>query len=447
MSLHNLKGFCVFNDLADNNDDKTAAIGELSATARTFSRNIQTFSGSSNSYSDLLLEVFSYRDDNGDLNGSPVPANVVDDILPILDWINTGSRDGTIGMDVVTFNNQITAQFGSAEKTLTASQMFSANIGGTDIVVPVKLTVTDTSALDYSLNIWFVNTRFELEYGEYTYRHLMPTDPIDILTSTEAEVTAAIGDWDTAAYNAKIDALAEGKPFTKVVVTKLVWHQLDDNRITRDIEFSTLVWGAAGDNIEFIRADLIREILKKSVNPESDWVIILPDLFIQDEFTIVPRWDKIAIQPVQTMAALYSPIATYGEMSDAFKYMPTYSEAHVTANLQSLPFLWQSVCCFISGGTRNSIKGSKFTDTYGDFILASPGSFDSDRMSDATRQVVALLSTMIPEAEKFTDDGSYTPPQDIGTVIRNELIYLQGVVDGSTLLVLTKHSYDSIPTS
>lgn len=444
MSLHNLKGFCVFNDLADNNDDRTAAIGELSAIARTFSRNIQTYSGSSNAYSDFLLEVFSYRNDEDTLVGAPLPTDVVNDLLPILDWVNTGSRDGTIGMDVVTFNNLITAEFGSAEKTLAASQMFTANIGGNDIVVPVKLNITDTSDLDYSLTVWFVNTRFELEYDEYIYRHLLPTDPIDILTGTEKEVSEAIGVWDTATYNAKIAELAAGKPYTRLVVTKLVWHQLDDNRITRDIEFSTLVYGKAGDNVEFIRADLIREILLKSTSPESDWVIILPDLFIQDEFTIVPRWDNFAIAQVQDMAPIYSPIATFVEANTFYQYMPTYSQPHVDANLQTLPMLWQSMGCVVSGGTRNSIKGSKFTDSYGDYILANPGSFDYDRMSDGTRQIVALLSTMVVEADKFTDDGSYTPPEGIGTVIRNELIYLQGVVDGSTLLVLTRHSYESL---
>lgn len=444
MSSHNLKGFCVFNDLANNNDDQTSAIGELSVTSRTFSRNIQTYSGSSNAYSDLLLEVFSYRDDGGSLLGTPLPTDVIGDILPILDWINSGSRDGTIGMDVVTFNNQITAQFGSADKTIAGSQMYSANINGIDIVVPVKLTITDTSVLDYSLTVWFVDTRFRLEYSEYTYRHLLPTDPIDILTGTEAEVSTAIGEWDTADYNAKIAALADGKPYTHLITTKLVWHQLDDNRITRDVEFSTLVYGEAGNNIEFIRADLIREILLKSAASESDWVIILPDLFIRDEFTFVPRWDKEAIAEVQDMQVIYSPIATYGEMSELFKYLPTYSQEHIEANLQVVPFLWQSIHCVVSGGTRNAIKGAKFTQSYGDYILALSGSFDSDRMSDGTRQILALLSTMIPEAQKFTDDGSYVPPAEIGTVIRNDLVYLQGAVDGSTLLVLTEHSYKSL---
>lgn len=440
MSTHNLKGFCVFNDLINNNDNTTSAIGALSSESRTQSRNVQVYSASPTSYSDFALNVFSYKDASGNRLTTPLASTILDSLYPILDWVNEGSRDGTIGTDVVQFNSDINIAFGSDDVTLSASQMFSASINGGTIIVPIKLTIVNT-ALDYTLVVWFVDSRFKLEYDDYEYEIRFPTSTVDILAGSLESVTADIGDWDTETYNQEIAALANGDPYTKVVTTKLEWHQLDDNRLTKVIEFTTIIWGNYGDNIEYIRNNLVDRILELSGRPESDWIVILPDLFIKDEFTIVPRWDKIAIGEVQTMAEIYSPIYTFADLTNYYDKFPTYSTEHVNQYLECVPMLWQSMGCLICGGTRNNILGSLFSETYGDLILARAGSLDYDRMSDDTRELMGVVDVLVVEALNFTGDGNDTLPDGVVTVIRNGLVYLQAVINDVTLLMLTRVSY------
>lgn len=439
--MKNIKGFCEFNDLIKNEFKEVCSIGELSPIGRTFTRHLQTYTAKPG-MNDLAMHIHSYRDEQNSIITSVLNQATLDVVLPIMDWIFVNSRNGVITSDQVVFNQTINGVFGSADLTINAVLMFTDTIDSKTIIVPTFITIAD-AVNDVTTKIWFVNGKFEEEYDEYELVVVPPLEPIDQLTQSISVVKPLIDAITLADYNQKLRLKSEGLPYTSVNTTDLTWHQLSDNTKTIKTTWATLVYGPKGENIEVIRDNLTNYILTNSAHPESDWMIIYPDLFIKDEFTLVPVYDKQVIGAYLELNEIFQPHTQISGLLTAYsKYFADYANAHYTTNACFTPTLWQSIAYLSCGGTRNNIVGPVLTGVFSDYILAQAGSADYDRMSERTRNFVALIERMLVEANRWVFGAVL--PTDMGTITRSGMTYITATVDSITYLVLTRTSFNNV---
>lgn len=439
-----LKGFCTFNDLILNGQKEVSTIGELSPYGKTFTRNIQQFSADPATFSDLALHVLSYRNGNNTIISNAVKNEIVAELYPILDWINTNSRNGTITTDYVQFNTLINSVFGTSSLSIEATAMYDDTLAVGAVVVPRFIEVVNTDpTLDYTLKVWFVDRFFQTEYDEYELVVIPPLTPIDQLTQDYNTVKPLLDAKTIQDYNTAIFQSQDGLPCSIIKSTSLTWHQLDDNSITiPNTIWTTLIYGPRGDNIEIINDNLIDYILNNSSHNQDDWQIIYPDLFIKDEYTIVPIWDNIAIGEHLVLSEIFSPqVRVSTTPAKLLKYFPNYDDTHVLENMVYTPTLWQSLLYASSGGVRNEVKPTVLSELYPDIILAQSGSADYDRMSEKTRTYISNVTNMIIVANEYVNDGSYTLPSEMGTILRAGLTYISMSFDDATYLVLARMSY------
>jgi hypothetical protein len=432
-----LKGFSEFNDLILNGFKEVCPIGELSPTSRTFTRNLQTFSAKTGQ-KDFSLLAHSYRDDKNVIITSAIPVPALDKLNTVLEWIWTNCSTGVITSDQVVFTQELNRLFGSVDFVLKADLMQSEVLGGTTYIVPTYITAVD-SVNDVTSKIWFVNDRFEQEYGEWELVVVSTLEPIDQLTQNQSIVKPLVDALTLASWSQKYYIKSEGLPYTDIVVTPLLWHDLSNNTRTMTTEWATLVYGPQGKNIEVIRDNLTNFILANSAHPEEEWMVIYPDLFIKDEFTIVPMFDKQAIGAVLTLAEIFSPQFKFKDTTTFYKkFFPDYALAHYNDNVSFLPSLWQSIGAMVCGGARNNIVGPNLPGYLTTLILARPGTGDYDRMDEKARNFAALYDRMIVEANRWVYGA--TLPSDMGTITRGAYTYISATMDRVTYMVLTRNS-------
>lgn len=432
-----LKGFSEFNDLILNGFKEVCPIGELSPTSRTFTRNLQTFSAKTGQ-KDFSLLAHSYRDDKNAIITSAIPTAALDKLGPVLDWIWTNSTTGVITSDQVVFTQKINQQFGSVDFVLKADLMQSEVINGKTYIVPTYLSVVD-SVNDITSKIWFVNERFEKEYDEWELVVVPTLEPIDQLTQNQSIVKPLVDALTLADWTQRYTVKSEGLPYTDVVVTPLLWHDLSNNTRTLQTQWATLVYGPQGKNIEVIRDNLTAFMLANSTHPEEDWMVIYPDLFIKDEFTIVPMYDKIAIGKQLTLAEIFSPQTLLKDLGTKYKkFFPDYTVTHYNDNVSQFPCLWQSIAALACGGMRNTIAPTNMPAHLPDYILAKPGTGDYDRMSEGTRSWLSLYERMVVEANRWVYGA--TLPSDMGTITRGGYTYISATLNRVTYMVLTRNS-------
>lgn len=436
--MNKIKGFCEFNDLIKNTFKETCSIGELSPIARTFTRHLQTFTAAAGQ-SDFAMHVHSYRDDQNSIITTEINPAVLAIILPIMDWIFINSRNGVITTDPVIFNQLINEEFGTPDLLINATTMFTDTINSLTLIVPTFVTIEDM-VNQVTTKIWFVNGRFEEEYDDYELVVVPPVEPIDQLTLSISEVAPLIDAVTIAVYNQNIRVKSEGLPYTAIATTDLTWHQLSDNTKTLETTWTTIVYGPKGENIEIIRDNLTNYILANSAHPEEDWMIIYPDLFIKDEFTLVPLYDKVAIGAYLSLEEIFQPhVLLTGLLTAYKKFYPEYPDAHYSANACFTPTLWQSIAYLSCGGQRNNLVGPTLVTVFPDYILAQAGSADFDRMSERTRNFVTLIERMLVEANRWV--YGTVLPTDMGTITRGGLTYITSTIDSITYLVLSRTSF------
>ena len=440
-----LKGFCTFNDLILNGQNEVSPIGELSPYSKTFTRNIQQFSADPASFSDLALHVLSYKNSDNAIITNAVKPKIVEIVLPILNWININSRNGEITTDHVAFNNLIGSEFNGSTLSTTATEMVAENLSIGTTIVPKYIEIESTKkALPFKMKIWFLDSYFQKEYDEYEILVIPPVTPVDLLTDEYGVVNEELSKFTRNDFNNAIYETQNGSPCTIIKTTTLTWHQLTDNTVKiPDTEWTTLIYGPRGNNVEVLNDTLIDYILENSSRAEEDWLVIYPDLFIKDEFTIVPLWNNTAIGEHLTLAEVFSPqIRLDWVKGQVTSFFPNYSEEHKDAYFVYTPSLWQSVGYVSCGGNRNETRPKSLDEFCSDLVLAPPGSVDYDRMSPTTRTYLSTVNQLIKIANEYDNDGSYRLPTDVGTIIRSGLIYISATVDNVTYLVLTRKSFN-----
>lgn len=437
-----IAGFVQWEDLI-NNSTRTAVnlIGELSPTSRTFTRNLREYPNLETSAPDFTIFVHNYLDENNHIINTSVEKDVLSVVFDVVKWMTPKSRNGEITANKTNLLRDITLVFGKRGFEFECGDIIQETFGDITVYCPTWIRFKKGKELDY--RFWFSDEFFQRRVGGYPYFeyvHIPPTTPIDNLTGTVETVKPIIESLTNKVYQDKVnEAIDENGRQTKIHVHSLTWYQLSNNtRRIEDVSWTTIIYGIAGDNIESINASLSKFILDNSTHDEGDWTIIHPDLFIKDEYIIVPFWDRVAIDKSLQGNAIYSSALKAGDLVSKNQYFTNMSSNWIKDHVSAHPSLWQSISFLACGGLRNKIFSPDFDKQYQDYILAKTGTSDFDRMSERTREMKIALETVLPHANKWEE--GYSLPSGVNVMTRGGNTYLSTTVNKITFNVLTRNT-------
>jgi hypothetical protein len=203
----------------------------------------------------------------------------------------------------------------------------------------------------------------------------------------------------------------------------VTYYSTDTTPVTRQIAFSFLIYGEAGNDADKLKLALQNYILDGSQKTQAQWTTILPEVFKITELLVYPQWTSVAIETSALTAGLYSPITSAANtITNITAINPTFTENFVKTNAQYIPCQYKSIGLICIGNTTNTNQQYKVTDFFPDYLNVSTESTDFARMSTSTKAFANALITLAREAENLT--VSSTVGAGVRKVVRDSKVYV-----------------------
>lgn len=410
-----LKGFIGYGALADNHRFDIAPLGELSAYARTFSKDRELYAipTGSNPATTADLTVFSARRDTGVQVGTPLPLSNF--LLQVSTWAYRQALLGTFTNNPESFRQACLTEFNGRIIDLTVGSMV---YNGT-IYLPGVITFAvnieniagawgDAEAYMGSprLKLWFSDERFRKEYDEYEFEFVAPLVPMDQFFQQSAQVNELLSAVTFTDMTERANDKAGTTPYTRLRTEMFHYYDPVDPTYKIPTYWSILIWGAAGDNIDAIKENLIQWILANSTHTREEWAIRFPDIFTSTEFVVAPFWSQYAVENMSVQAGVYSPVVSLSQALAIALSVSTgtgYTPAHIEQSVQVTSIPFKSIALGVIGGPENRQGKNRLTDHYPDYMNVSSTHPDFGRMSLETQGLVLMLEDMLRTAEVMTE--------------------------------------------
>ena len=413
---YSLKGFFGYGILADNNPNTVAPLGELSAYARTFSRDRELYGTGSGTTPETSVDltVFSSRKSSDNSSVKP-PGPISDLLMQVGIWAYTQSIAGAFTNNPETFRQALLAQYDGKITDVTVGAMsFNGNIylptSVTFFINADGLGVTWGSEREFldgpRIKLWFSDDRFRREYDEYHIEFVAPIDNLDQFFLPSGTVRELVAARTLPELAAKVDTITDKRPYTIWRAEIFNYHDpLDDtNQIPTNWNF--VIYSTAGNNIDAIKAGLQEWILAHSTHTREEWAEIFPDIFTATEFIVTPFWSQFAVENMTIQAGVYSPVCDVQQALAIARETNTgtgYTIPHVENNLALTGIPFKSIALGICGGPENRQGKARFKDYYWDYMNVSTTHPDFGRMSADTQGLVLMFERMLQVAETMTE--------------------------------------------
>lgn len=426
------KSFMINTSFADNTPEKVAKLGELSSYGLTFSREKGYYSNK-NTAPNLLLTTFLSK--NGD-TAIPVPPTIAEQTLEICNFVYNQTLGGQVDiLPAVLLENLLTNFVGKAGDFVCGNMV-------TDGVhtLPEWLSwkcLTDSNSPDNFIKVWFVDESFQQQYDEYEIYVVPPLEVIDNFHKPGNDVQLLISAVTSSETMDRIQLAKQRYPDTMTRTNTFDYIDPLNSSHTIATDWSVLIYGPNGDNVDSIKDAIMAYILAHSTHTRGEWVKIFPDIFKRTEFIITPLWDQFSIPNRQLTTGIYSPFVNYATAADKIKaYATQYPEAHIDANLVAFGHPHRSVALLAVGSPDNRNAIYKLSEMFKDFIAVASSSVDFNRMSLVTQDWAYMLEQMLVAAETMSD---YTTiPVGMMKVRRDGILYLAKSYKNVNYLVVAK---------
>lgn len=425
-----VNGFFRNSALCVNTKNVVAPIGELSKRSLTYVKDIQTFQSTLNTQHELL--VFTSKTS---LASIVTPAALTESAMDICNWVYTQRLSTTVQISKTNFLAALAAQF---QGTITDISCGSIVAGPNNTWFPQYISWKLISYTENNLmQFWFSDSAFAAQFPDYEIVVVSPLTTVDALWSTPTAALAAVDAIDPAENVEKIQAAIGDYPPTRIASYSTTYYTTETTPRTRQIAFSFLIYGEAGNDQDKLKLALQNYIIDNSDKTEAQWTTILPEVFKTTELLIYPQWTSIAIETSALTAGLYSPITGLSNyVSEIMAINPTFTEAFVRANACHLPSQYKSIGLVCIGNNSNTNTKYKVTDYFPDYLNVSSDSNDFARMSVDTRTFANALVTLSREAESLT--ASLTVGTGVRKVVRDNKVYVAMNVADVDLLFYAK---------
>lgn len=436
-----LKGFVSFTKTIALTQSTIASIGELSSKSQTYSRNKKLLVNSSTAASYALTSFIS-KENNLEIN---IPANVSSQIFSITEWIANNQSSGGGATSSASLVNALNNNFSTLYTNITCGNLILSP-DGYHIPAWVKFTILNLTGNFTSnvIKVWYSNTNFELEYDEFEAIVIPPIENIEQLFSIKPTLEALIRTYNDNIYPNKINLATIGNPYTTLVTENFTWKEPQAPTRTLSTRWTLVIYGNLSNSVDAIKVAIREYIAANSPRPESDWRAILPDIFINTEFYIVPKWINIAIS--QVTGSQYSPYINFKKELDYIKNKLNLSltNTHIDNYSESFPVQYKSLCCLAIPGLDNRDSLFSLYQIYNDFVNVPTTDQLYSQMSNATRTWISKLIFALNLCETFTTDDIINV-NDINysgfkKYIKGNILYISFRENGIDYHVATKNN-------
>ncbi len=428
--MYRLTGFSEIPSLIDNASGQLADIGELSDISRTATKHKRFYNDPVKGEVNLVLF------ESLDLDSLPIepPTTGIDSILTVTNWLRTQAANGTIGGTSLEITQQLNAQFGTVIDQVEVGTPKSD--GSTVLPTWVSWRVM-SDPIDSGIRIWFSDAEFRTEFTSWEIVVIPPVDDLNTLFGSRESIVNAIGLRTWAQQTALITTARDNNPETlfRTDVFRCVTGAGSLDYV--DTNWTVLIYGFAGNNIDNIKQAIIEYVLANSDYDEEEWRERFPSLFISTEFIIVPHFDRTSIENQQIIGSLYTPIISPALVTSYLFDFAPYPTNWIETTGRASVFTYKSIAFSVVGNPDNLDNESEFDLKFRDYIAVHTSSPDFARMSTKTRNWLLLMDAMLPYAENLTIHTQL--PQTITRIQRDGKTYLGGSVDGVLYLVVPRN--------
>lgn len=428
-----IKGFAVIPALASNLANTTAAIGELSPLAQTYSRDVTSHALSP--LDDVEFRSFSCIDSVTGRQATPATNGT--DVAEIINWIYASVVAGTLGADAEDIIETITDEF----TTLAGMTIGPLGTNGS-ITIPEWISWTQTATLlDADVKVWFINDAFVGQYDEYEIIVVPPLPAVDSFFNTFAVVSAAVASVSVTDVINATNVAAGNVPYSTLKSISFDWVNPNNTAQKIATNWTAVIYGMAGSSIDRIKTAIDDYIMSHTTHTRIEWKVIFPSIFISTEFIITPHWDRYSVPNQTILTGLHSAIATPAQITDyALISKGDYTENFVRSTVRGSFSTYKTLMFSIVGNIENVDGIYTFEGKFPDYIPIGTTSPDFARMSLKTQQWSTVLNDLLAVAETATAFSSL--PAEMSRVYRNSIMFITKTFDGVSYLVMAKSYFN-----
>jgi hypothetical protein len=439
-----LKGFINNSTFMDAAPGATSTIGELSTQSSTYSTS-KAYYFQESTAPDLTFVSFASNDSS--LGTVEAPSDIATQVLQIAAWVYAQTQavpnPGEIAQ--ATILSGLLAQFQTSAQNFTAGNMITDGTYWVPEWIQWENTTDSTygsiaSGNTNTIQIWFVDTSFQAQYDQYEIVVIPPMTTLNNFFTPAANVSALLA---AQTYVDTITAVQTAKgnnPETMLVGE--TYDYVDPTNATNLIptNWTLLIYGPAGDNVDAIQNALINYILANSTYTQAQWTAILPSLFKQTEFTLIPMWDQFAIPNRNQVSGIYSPQANASRaLSMMTSVAQSYSAAQIASNTTVMTYPYNNISLVACGSGNNEGNNFQLEDLFPDLLSVPSTSVDFSRMSTTTQNFSLLLNQMLISAAALTEYG--TVPAGMSTLVRDGIFYLVATYENINYLMVCASNF------
>lgn len=434
--MYILKGFAQINPLINNALATIAPIGELSPAGWSFAREKTTHTSADHPG----IELITFTSSLDGVGVAPESA-YTSMVLEVMHWVYMESVAGQFSANSDNFQSQFITQFGVTLDLLDSGVMTQ----GSALWCPtfVDFTFTGEGEEPNRCKVWFVGEAFFNEFDDFEILTVDPIVNLDDFFLSYNQVKLLVNDVTVPALMDKIHAVKDGYPETTIVSNTFDWIDPVNRTLIVPVDWTTVIYGAAGQNLDDIKGELISHILENSTHPREEWEIIFPDLFMATEFILTPLWNHYSIPNRTLEAGLYSPVVPIQDalaLANVTCKGTGYTVEHIADVAQIVPNTYKSLSMVAVGGPKNRNDINQFNRQFRDYLAVPTTHLDFMRMAPATRNFIMILNGMLRHAEELTPISSI--PRDHTRTVREGILYLSRTIDKVQYLIVTKYSFN-----
>ncbi len=424
--MKQVQGFVTKAQHINNQAGQVAEFFELSPIGLTYSRNRGEYQHTN--YPNFTLHTFVGRDTT---TQEPYLLTSMDTaaVFALVNSMVTYLQGLPVPKSYAYFTQYMLANHHESIKAFEYGQMHE----GSDMVLPEWISFT--TLWDVEFKLWLVNDAFVNQFAYYEIVVCPPIPDVDAFFLNYAETATRLNAITPAAL---MDTIQEKKGQLPETVTRILnfpyYNRNNLNQFTES-HWGVLIYGAAGDNVDAIKAAIAEYLLEESMYSQADWTVLLPGIFKRTEFLFFPRWDQIAVPNLSALSALYKSVLEPMEVLDYVQrnHPDNLSATEVANRTALMPFDYKALMVAVVTGETNDADKRKLENFFKDYLPLSTSELDFNRMQIQTREWVVRMVALLSLAETATEYS--TIPQPFRRTQRGNQLFLSFQQDNVNYLV------------
>lgn len=431
---YTLKGFANIGALIDNTNQVVAPLGELAPIGWTYAREKTHHQAAD--YPGITFSSFTST--QGGAHVQP-DETFINGVLAVINWIYTQANAGSFSQDAAAFQSLFINRWGDTTEFHNSGVMIKDG----SIWAPEFFDISFTNATigDNRVKVWLASDSFLNQFDDFEILVVPPLVPIDQFFGDYNAVKALVAAITWPDLVSRLEETKAGYPETLIRSDSFDWVDANDRTKTISTDWTTVIYGAAGNNIDNIKTAIVDYILNNSTHTRDEWAVIFPDIFQSTEFIITPMWNNYAIPNQVLVTGLYSSTVNFVD-AEAIAVVTAkgtgYTEEFVKSVLSAVASTYKSLQLLAVGGPNNRDGVNKFYDEWPDYMAIPTTNTDFGRMSKDTRAFIAQLTEQLMYAETMTPDTSV--PLNYSRMQRDGVYYIVRSYGKVQYLVVLKYS-------